>query len=66
MIPKSQDTETRLFQEYCSICITIFIVTMLSAVYLYNKFLFETDEIKYILLEWMLPSEFASIKLSPS
>ncbi len=39
---------------------------MLSTVYLYNKFLFEADEIKYILFEWMLPPEFASVKLSPS
>lgn len=36
---------------------------MLSFVYLYNKFLFETDKIKYILFEWVLSTEFVSIKL---
>ncbi len=58
MIPKTQDAITCRLKRLCPHAILLSEILMLAAVYFYDDLFFKTNEVKNIILEWMLPAKF--------
>jgi len=58
IVPESENAKTSLLQFLGAILVIPSLLSMLSPVYLNNKFFFKADKIKDVITKWMLTAKF--------